>query len=98
MNTYAIEELDDVMTPDSASRAFSALTALDPELEYIRLEDRSHNVIAFADYRCEDFLYANRATNDIRDLDPPAIETPLWQAPLKTLHEMAKAEVATAGD
>ena len=96
MDIYTIENLDTHMTPHSASRAFSALTALDPEIEYIRLEDRSHKVVAFADYQRDEFLYANRVTNDFQDLDPPAIEAPPWRVPLQTLHEMAKAEVATA--
>ena len=91
VDIYAIEGLDTVMTPDSASRAFSALTTLDPEIAYIRLEDRSHKVIAFADYQGDTFLYANRKTNYIQDLDPPEIEPPPWRVHLQTLHEMARA-------
>ena len=86
---HAINDLDTLMTPDSASHAFSALTALDPKIKYIRLEDRSHDVIAFADYERNVFLYANRATNDSHHLDPPAIKIPPWRAPLATLHQMA---------
>ena len=96
VDIYTIENLDTRMTPHSASLAFSALTVLDPEIEYIRLEDRSHQVVAFADYQRDEFLYANRATNDFQDLDPPAIEAPRWRVPLQSLHEMAKAGVATA--
>ncbi|MCY4370069.1 MAG: hypothetical protein OXF41_11805 [bacterium] len=93
---YTIDNLDTRMTPHSASRSFSALAALDPEIGYIRLEDRSHNIIAFADYQRDTFLYANRVTNDDQDLDPPAIETPPWRVPLQTLHEMASTKVAIA--
>ena len=93
---YVIEDLNTVMTPDSASRAFSALATLDSEIEYIRLEDESHNVIAFADYRLDDFLYANRATDEHLTLAPPTIEAPAWRAPLETLFEMAGAGVAVA--
>lgn len=86
---YTIENLETVMTPGSASRSFSALSALDPNTEYIRLEDRSHNVVAFADYRRDEFLYANRATGDVHDLDQPAFSIPPWRAGLATLYELA---------
>ncbi len=91
---YTIEDPDTSLTPTSASRAFSSLAALQPEIEYIRLEDRSHDVIAFADFQNDDFLHINRATDDSQNLDPPATETPLWRTALKTLYEMAGAEVA----
>ncbi len=93
---YTIERLDIAMTPNSASRSFSTLTTLQPQLEYIRLEDRSHDIIAFADYRCGTFLFADRVTGSSQDLSPPSIETLPWRDPLQTLHEMAKAQVATA--
>ena len=95
VDIYTIESLGTRMTPHSASRTFSALTVLDPEIEYIRLKDRSHNVTAFADYRLDVFLYAS-GTKYFRDLDPPAIESPPWRAPLEALHEMAKVAVSTA--
>ena len=94
VDIYAVEDLDTAMTPDSASRAFSALASLDPGIEYIRIKDRSHSLIAFADYRLDDFLHVNLSTEDHHILDRPAIETPPWRAPLETLHEMARAEVA----
>ncbi|MCY4369025.1 MAG: hypothetical protein OXF41_06305 [bacterium] len=92
VDIYTIERLETVMTPDSASRSFSAMTALDPGLEYIRIKDRSHNVTAFADYRLDICLYA-RGTKYVRDLDPPAIESPPWRTPLDDLHEMARSQL-----
>ena len=89
---YAIEDPDTPLTPDSASRAFSSLAALQPEIEYIRLEDRPHNVIAFADFPNDDFLHVNRATDDRQVLDPPAAETPPWRTALKAIYEMARTE------
>ena len=91
---YAIEDPDTSLTPTSASRAFASLAALQPEIDYIRLEDRSHDVIAFADFQNDDFLHINRATDDSQDLDPPATETPPWRIALETLYEMAGAEAA----
>ena len=91
---YTIEDPDASLTPGSASRAFSSLIALHPDVEYIRLEDRSHDVIAFADFQNDDFLHMNRATDDSQVLDPPATETPPWRTALKTLYDMAGAEVA----
>lgn len=97
VDIYAIENLDTAMTPESASHTFSALTALDPDTDYIRVKDESHNVVAFADYHSGDFVYANRsATDNILDLDRPTVESPPWRAPLETLHEMARIEIATA--
>lgn len=93
---YAIDDPDASLTPSSASRAFSSLAALQPEIEYIRLEDRSHDIIAFADFRYDDFLYANRATDDSEVLDPPATETPPWRSALESLHDMTGAETAIA--
>ena len=93
---YIVEDPDASLTPDSASRAFASLAALHPEIEYIRLEDRSHDIIAFADYRHENFLHVNRTTDDDQVLDPPAIETPPWRAALQTLYEMVGDEVAAA--
>ena len=93
---YIVEDPDASLTPDSASHAFASLAALHPEIEYIRLEDRSHDVIAFADYRHENFLHVNRTTDDDRVLDPPAIETPPWRAALQRLYEMVGDEVAAA--
>ena len=95
VDIYVIERLDRGMTPASASDSFSALAAVDPGLDYIRLKDQSHNVIAFADYRLDVFLYA-RGANYVRDLDPPAIMSPPWRAPLEALHEMARVKSATA--
>lgn len=95
VDIFVIERLCRSMTPASASDSFSALTALDPGLDYIRLKDQSHNVIAFADYRLDVFLYA-RGANYVRDLDPPATMSPPWRAPLEALHEMARAKSATA--
>ena len=92
---YTIEDPDASLTPGSARRAFSSLAALQPEVEYIRLEDRSHDVIAFADFRNDDFLYVNRATDDSEVLDPPATETPSWRTELESLYDMAGAETAT---
>lgn len=83
-----------VLTPSSASRAFSSLAALHPSIEYIRLEDRSHDVIAFADFRNDDFLYVDRATDDSKVLDPPATEVPPWRTALESLYDMAGAETA----
>lgn len=91
---YTIEDPDASLTPGSASRAFSSLAALQPEVEYIRLEDRSHDIVAFADFRNDDFLHVNRATDDSQALDPPGTETFPWRTALKTLHEMAGAEAA----
>ena len=65
---YAVENLDIAMTPESASQSFSALIALDPRIDYVRLEDQTHNVVAFADYQREEFLYANRATGEYHTL------------------------------
>ena len=96
VDIYVIEDLNTVMTPDSASRAFSALATLDPEIEYFRLEDRAHDVIAFADYRLDTFLHVNRATNALQILPRAAIETPAWRAPLEKLFDMAGTEVAAA--
>ena len=93
---YIVEDPDASLTPDSASRAFASLAALHPEIEYIRLEDRSHDVIAFADYRHDSFLHVNRTTDDDQVLDPPAIETPPWRAALQALYEMVGDEVAAA--
>ncbi len=90
---YTIEDPDASLTPGTASRAFSSLAALHPEVEYIRLEDRSHDVIAFADFRDDNFLHVNRATDDSQVLDPPATETPPWRTALESLHDMAGAEV-----
>lgn len=64
------------------------------DVEYIRLEDRSHDIVAFADFRNDDFLHVNRATDDSQVLDPPGTETFPWRTALKTLHEMAGAEAA----
>lgn len=91
---YAIEDPDASLTPGSASRAFSSLAALHPNIEYIRLEDRSHDIIAFADFRDNDFLHVNRATDDSEVLDPPAAETPTWRTALGSLYDMAGAETA----
>lgn len=91
---YTIEDPDASLTPRSARHAFSSLAALQPEAEYIRLEDRSHDVIAFADFRNDDFLYVNRATDDSEVLDPPATETPPWRTALESLYDMAGAETA----
>ena len=93
---YTVEDPDASLTPDSASRAFASLAALHPEVEYIRLEDRSHDIIAFADYRHDSYVHANRITGDDQVLDPPAIETPPWRAALQTLYEMVGDEVAAA--
>ena len=57
---YTIEDPDASLTPGSASRSFSSLAALHPEIEYIRLEDRSHDVIAFADFQNDDFLHISQ--------------------------------------
>ena len=92
---YTIEDPDASLTPGSARRAFSSLAALRPEVEYIRLEDRSHDVIAFADFHSDDFLYVNRVTNDSEVLDPPATETPPWRTALESLHDMTGTETAT---
>ena len=92
---YAIEDPDASLTPTSASRAFSSLAALHPEIEYIRLEDRSHDVIAFADFQNDDFLHIDRATDDSQDLDPPATETPLWRTALRALYDMAGTEATS---
>ena len=91
-DSYVIENLNTEMTPESASRAFSALVAVDPEIEYIRLVDRSNDVIAFADYRLDESLHYNRITNQEETLDPPAIETPAWRGSLETLSAMAEIE------
>ena len=96
VDIYVIEDLNTVMTPDSASRAFSALATLGPEIEYFRLEDRSHDVVAFADCQLDVFLHVNRATDEEQILDPPAIETPAWRPPLEKLFEMAGDGVAAA--
>ncbi len=92
---YTIEDPDASLTPCSARHAFSWLAALQPERDYIRLEDRSHDVIAFADFHNDDFLYVNRATDDSEVLDPPATETPPWRSALRSLYDMAEAETAT---
>lgn len=91
---YSIEDPDASLTPSSASRAFSSLAAMHPSIEYIRLEDRSHDVIAFADFRNDDFLYVDRATDDSKVLDPPATEVPPWRTALESLYDMAGAETA----
>ena len=89
VDIHAIEDLTTVMTPALASRAFAAIAALNPEVSYIRLEDRSHKVVAFADYELNVFRYADLATMDILDLGPPTIEIPPWRTPLARLHAMA---------
>lgn len=91
---YAIEDPYTSLTPGSAWRAFSSLAALHPEVEYIRLEDRSHDVIAFADFHNHDFLHVDRATDDSEVIDPPATETPPWRIELESLYDMAGAETA----
>ena len=91
---YTIDDPDTSLTPGSASRAFSSLAALQPEIEYIRLEDRPHNIIAFADFPNDDFLHVNRATDNSQVLDPPAAETPPWRTALRAIYEMARTEAA----
>ena len=96
VDVYQVMDLSTVMTPESASLAFSALATLNPGIEYIRIEDLAHDVIAFADYELEDFLHANRVTDARQVLDPPASTSPAWRASMKTLCEMAGAESAAA--
>lgn len=91
---YVIEDPDATLTPEAASSTFSALAALLPDADYLRLEDRTHDVVAFADYELDDFVYANRAAGDIEDLARPAAEFLAWRDPLDRLHEMADAESA----
>ena len=95
-DVFVIEDLNTVITPESATRAFSALATLSSEIEYIRLEDRLHDIVAFADFRFGDFVHANRATDEYLTLASPAIEAPAWRAPLETLFEMARTGVAVA--
>lgn len=94
VDIYAIDDLKAALTPQSASIAFTALGVLMPDIDYIRLEDRLHNVVAFADYQLEEFVFANRTTGDIEDLAPPATESPAWSHALDSLYEMAGDEVA----
>lgn len=95
-DSYVIEGLKTAMTPDSVSRAFSALVAVDPGIEYVRLVDRSNDIVAFADYRLDESLHYNRVTDQEEILDPPAIETPAWRGSLEALFGMAEIEAAAA--
>ena len=94
VNIYAIDDPEAALTPQSASIAFTALSALMPEIDYIRLEDRSHDVVAFADYHLDDFVIVNRATDELENLAPPASECPAWSHSVDVLYNMAGLKVA----
>ena len=88
VSIYAIEDPHASVTPDSARKAISALTSLRPEVNYIRLEDRSHDIIAFADYQLKQSIFANRETGYVDELTLQVAVTPLWKTSLKILHDM----------
>ena len=54
------------------------------------VEHPSSNVVAFADYVTEDYVYADKNSDDIEELGPARAEPmPSWRHGLEELHRLA---------
>ncbi|MDE2715826.1 MAG: hypothetical protein OXI33_02280 [Chloroflexota bacterium] len=89
VDIYTVDDLDEPLTPELASRAFSTLKALRPEDDYLRLVDRAHRVVTFVDYRLNRFVHARLLEDEDEELDLPTVQLPPWCTPLRALREMA---------
>ena len=60
-----------------------------PERDYIRIEHPAANVIVFADYITSNYVYADRNSGVITELQRPETADPPWRRGLAELHQLA---------
>ena len=86
---YAISDPDVYLTTDLAATAINAISTKLMEIDYVRLEDRTNNVVAFADYENGQYIYVNLNTDYEVDLAITTPRAPLWKKSLDNLYEMS---------
>lgn len=91
---FVVEASSAVLTLDSARAVLNELHSLLPDVEYIRVEDRRGDALAFADFETGDHVFADRATGDVEDLPEPVTTAPAWAAAVESLYEMAGMDFA----
>ena len=91
VTAYVIEDSNASLPPEAATEVMRELRSLlhEPDSDYIRIEHPAANVVAFADYITGDYVYADRNSDDIEELDRPDPTDPSWRQGLDDLHQLA---------
>lgn len=91
VTAFVIQDASAILTKGAAERLMRELRALLPESQgdYIRIEHPSANVVAFADYTTNNYVYADKNSDDIEDLERPEPTDPSWRHGLNDLHRLA---------
>ena len=91
VRSFIVDDPGARLEPGSASDTLGALRELIDEehQDYIRVELPAANVVAFADFTTGTYVYADRNTDDIVDLDPPSAPPPPWQPGVDALIQLA---------
>lgn len=87
---YAIEKAGATLGAAAAATLLSALHQMSPDDDYIRIEDRVNDVVAFSDYQSDVHVYANRATDEDEDMVLPDMDDPPWVSRIEALYAMAE--------
>jgi len=61
----------------------------DDEHDYIRIEHPSSNVVAFADYATDTYVYADKNSDTIDELERPEPAAQSWRPGVDDLYELA---------
>lgn len=88
---YVIEDPDVALSPETARAAMRELRSVlhEPVNDYIRIEQPSTNVVAFGDYALDDYVYADRKSDEIDDLERPEPVDPSWRHGIHDLLQLA---------
>ena len=91
VQSFVVDDPGARLEPGSASDTLGALRELldADHQDYIRVELPAANVVAFADFTTGTYVYADRNTDDVIDLDPPAAPAPPWQSAVEALVQLA---------
>lgn len=91
VNAFVIEDASAKFTKDVAEGLMRALRAMlqEAERDYIRIEHPSANVVVFADYVTGNYVYADRNSNDIEELERPEPVAQSWNHGLDDLYRLA---------
>jgi hypothetical protein len=86
---YVINDSDARLTASTAPAAFSALMAIYPEADYLRLSHPATHTMAFADFENNQFIWANTESYESKELDEPRRVECDWEKALEGLERLA---------
>ncbi|AKL74005.1 hypothetical protein IMCC26256_111735 [Actinobacteria bacterium IMCC26256] len=90
---FVIEDASAKFTKDVAEQLLGVLHSMleGGERDYIRIAHPSANVVAFADYVAEKYVYADKNFDNFEEFERPESVAPPWRSGMDDLYRMAGA-------